>query len=437
MSTFIKKLITTLAGLIALIFGVVLTAREIQGMYEVVNQQIKPDWDQLPVFAMRGGLEVFWNVLDQTNGENETQAFAHGFKPITLINTYADYPGKQQENIAYYLDKGNKNPWVKPSFFERIIKRNITETPSHGIYVHDIEVQFQEDAAKAWADPSIRTASKAETLDRFEETYFQEWAEWFWLPLKWTKEIYPDSRIGLYGIQPFHRDYWGIAGKTAQQIDGTHHSDWKLWQYIDRYVDFYIASIYAFYDSPEMIFYMATNVEESYLRTRQLGDKPLFAYESLQLQDKEHRELEPYLAEAMAILPFFSGAKGIVLFGYEPQLKPGDGPPPYATLSLFMQSLNRVANLSDKISKARLVIDEPAYVLWKEKRPLIRQLIMNDGECIVMAINPWQEETDETNTPIRCGNTTLQVTMRGRHTTLTDIGKMTKIQPQNKGLILP
>ncbi|QQS55458.1 MAG: hypothetical protein IPM89_06605 [Candidatus Competibacteraceae bacterium] len=432
MPTFIKKLIAILAGLIALIFSIVLTAREVQSIDEVANQQIKPDWSQLPIFAMRGGLEVFWNVLDRTNGENETQAFAHGFKPITLINPYADYPGKQQENIAHYLDKGNKNPWVKPSFFERIIKRNITAQRSCGIYVHDIEFEFQEDAAKAWADPSIRAASKAETLHHFEETYFQEWAEWFWLPLKWTKEIDPDSRVGLYGVQPFRRDYWGIAGKTAQQIDGTHHSDWKLWQYIDRYVDFYIASIYAFYDSPETIFYMAANVEENYLRTRRLGDKPLFAYESLQFQKDGHRELEPYLAEAMAILPFFSGAKGIVLFGYEPQLKPGDGPP-YARLSLFMQSLNRVANLSDKIGKARLVIDEPAHVLWKEKRPLIRQLIVNDGECIVMAINPWQEETAETNTPVRCGNTTFQVTMRGRHTTLTEIGEMAKIlQPQHK-----
>lgn len=425
---------TILAILIVLYyFSEMVVVHAIQSTHEVVvAKQAKPDWNQLPVIAMHGGLEVFWNVLDGTNRENEAQALAHGFMPITLLNTYADYHGEQRENIARYLRKGNKNPWIKPSFFERIIKRNITMRPSSGTYVHDIEFGFQENIEKAWADPSIRTASGVETFHSFEEAYFRKWAEWFWLPIKWTKEIYPDSRVGLYGVQPFRRDYWGIVGKTAQQIDGTHRSDRKFWQYIDQYVDFYIASIYAFYDSPGTIFYMASNIEENYLRTRQFGDKPLFAYEWLRFHNSNmiegNRELEPYLVEAMAIIPFFSGAKGIVLWGYEPHLKLGDGPP-YVTLPLFMQSLNRVARLSDKISKAHLVIDEPASVLWTEKRPLIRRLIVSDEECIVMAINPWQAETDETQVPVRCGKITNQVTIKGRHTTLTKIGEMTTILP--------
>jgi hypothetical protein len=55
-------------------------------------------------------------------------------------------------------------------------------------------------------------------------------------------------------VQPFRRDYWGAAGKSAQQIDGMHRSDAELWQYIDPHVDFYVASVYVFYDDPGSIY---------------------------------------------------------------------------------------------------------------------------------------------------------------------------------------
>jgi len=109
----------------------------------------------------------------------------------------------------------------------------------------------------------------------------RQWATWFWLACKWTKEVRPDMPVGLYGPQPFRRDYWGVAGKSAQQIDGTHRSDAELWQYIDPQVDFYVASVYVFYDDPGSIYYLAANAEENYQRTRRYGNKPVYAYEWL------------------------------------------------------------------------------------------------------------------------------------------------------------
>ena len=241
----------------------------------------KRSWDDLPVINMHGGLQVFWNVGDNTGGQNEARAEALGFAPVSLLNTFADYPGRQKESIETFVGRGSTNPWNKPPFFERIIKRNINQKPSTGTYVHDIEFDFEEDVAKAWSDKTARDASGAKDLATFEATYFREWASWFWLPLKWAKERYTDARVGLYGPQPFRRDYWGIAGKNAAQIDGTHRTDWLLWKYIDPHVDFYIASIYVFYERPESVFYMAANVEENYVRTRELGNKPVYAYEWL------------------------------------------------------------------------------------------------------------------------------------------------------------
>lgn len=51
-------------------------------------------WDSLPNLEMRGGLKVFWNVGDRADGDHQRQAIAHGFTPVTLVNTFADYPGR-------------------------------------------------------------------------------------------------------------------------------------------------------------------------------------------------------------------------------------------------------------------------------------------------------------------------------------------------------
>jgi hypothetical protein len=384
----------------------------------------KRTWTDMPSIAMLGGLKVFWNVEDSTDGQNHLEALAHGFRSLTILGTYADYPGNQKEHIGYFLGSKSRNPWNKPPYFERIIRRNIAESGTSGTYVHDIEIDFEQDTTKAWADTAARAASRAPDYATFDEAYFREWASWFWLPAQWTKDMYPWTKVGLYGPQPFRRDYWGIAGRDATQIDGAHQNDWRLWQYIDPHVDFYVASIYVFYAVPDSVFYMAANVEENYQRTRALGDKPVYAYEWLRYHSgnwrEGNRELDPYLVEAMAIIPYFTGAKGIVLWGYEPQLKPSSDRP-YSTLPLFMETLARVAGLSEKIGRGELVIDEPASVLWNAKRPFVRRVVVSPTECVVGAINPWQGDNATSKVIVPCGARRHEIELKGRHTALVDI----------------
>ena len=341
---------------------------------------------------------------------------------MNLLNTYADYPGNQKENIDRALKGNRTNPWKKPDFFERIIHRNIAQAGRVGeILVHDIEFDFEEDVDKAWEDMEAREASGAATKDEFAGAYFREWASWFSLPCQWAKQDRPGMPVGLYGPQPFRRDYWGVAGKSAQQIDGTHRSDAELWQYIDPHVDFYVASVYVFYDDPGSIYYLAANVEENYQRTRRYGNKPVYAYEWLRYHDSNKKlagqELAPYLVEAMAVVPYFCGAKGVVLWGWEPGRK-GQY---YANLPLFAQSLGRISDLSKRLAKAELVIDEPAHVLWKEKRPLVRKFKLSDDEWVVLAVNPWQADDARSSTRATCGTKTVELPLVGRHTGIFEV----------------
>ena len=372
-----------------------------------------PDWSEIREVKLPGDLKVFWNIVGVPDRDlSEPKVIARGFELVNLLNTYSDYPGRQREKIV----PDRRNPWNKPPFFERIIRRNVSGMRGRSIFVHDIEFPFEEDIDVLWNDPAIRAASKATSKETFREAYYREWASWYTLPCIWAKEKYPNTPIGIYGPQPFRRDYWGLAGKDAKQIDGTHKTDAELWKYINPAVDFCIASIYCFYDNPGSVYYMASNIEENHRRMQTYGDKPVYAYVWLRYHNSNTKlkgqELDDYLVEAAAVLPFFCGARGLVLWGWEPE---GKGPC-YRNLPLFMQSLGRLADLSDKIAQAEMATDEPVHVAWKEKRPLIRRLRVSDAEWIVLVANPWQAESDEKVVTANCGSVEVQFTIRGKHT---------------------
>lgn len=371
-----------------------------------------PTWDDIPVVKLHGGLKIFWNINAWDRDTTEPQAVAHGFELVDLLNTYSDYPGKQREKIV----PDGKNPWNKPAFFKRIIRQNVNTMRGKSIFVNDIEFHFKENIDELWNDPAIRTASQTTSKEAFRVAYYKEWASWYALPCIWAKEKYPNTPVGIYGPQPFRRDYWGIAGKDAQQIDGTHKTDAELWKHIASAVDFCIASVYCFYDYPGSVYYMASNIEENHRRMQAYGNKPVYVYIWLRYHNSNAKligqELDDYLVEAAAVLPFFTGARGLVLWGHEPD---GKGPY-YHNLPLFMKSLARLTALSEKIAQAELVSDEPVHVAWKEKRPLICKLRVSDTEWIVLAANPWQTETDEKVITTHCGNAVVQLTIRGKHT---------------------
>ena len=305
------------------------------------------------------------------------------------------------------------------------MKRGVSSAPRGGIYVIDIEFPFEQDISKAWQNADTRAASGVRTESEFQEAYLREWASWFVLPARWARERHSQVPIGIYGPQPFRRDYWGIAGKNAQQIDGTHVVDAEMWKFIDPAVDFVIASTYFFYDSPGSLYYMAANVEENVKRSGEFAAKPVYTYEWLRFHNSNDnlrgQEIPPWMAEASAVLPFFSGAKGIVLWGWEPK-KQGLT---YHTLSLYMRSLKRLAPFSMHMTSDRLVINEPAHEAWRAKRPLIRAFRFSQSQSLVMILYPWQEENEVKKIDYVHTDKTYTLEIRGRHTELFYLNSVT------------
>lgn len=374
---------------------------------------IRPNWNSIRKIEMKGNLKAFWNV-EGGDPSNKLQAIQHGFQIATGMNSYADYPGKQKENIYNFLNNKYRNPWVKPTFFEKILKRNVINSEkaikNADIFYHDIEFSPEKNVQELWKDPILRKLSKAQNFESFVEKYYREWGTWYSRPCQLSKQLYPDEPVGIYGPQVFNRDYWGFT--KPLQLAQSHSSDLRLWKYIDPYVDYYVSSAYIFYDFPDSIYYLAANVEQNYRLSRNFSDKPLYVFLWLRFHSKSQKELSDYLAVAAAVIPFFTGAKGIVLFGWEPNIK-GQ---PYYTLPIFMNSLGRVADLSAKIDQAQLVVDRPAHELWREKAPLIRKLKVSESEWIIMAVYPWQSDRDRKIVNVKCGNRSVELEISGKHT---------------------
>lgn len=382
-------------------------------------------WSSIRSFKMKGDLKAFWNVYGADHPYSYDQAEKHGFQRVQLTSTFTDYHDNQKENIDTFLTKNSGNPWFKPPFFERIVKRNIKNdknvyTPKSSIYVHDIESVFEQDLNKLWSNPAIRKASQVSNFEDFEEANYRQQASWIALPCKWTKELYPNKPVGVYGPQVFNRDYWGLAKASTpekrQQLQQKHEADLRLWKYIEPHVDFYITDIYMYYDLPDSIYYIAASIEENYRRCRKLSKKPIYAYFWPRFHESNklmmNRELPDYLVEAAAVIPFFTGAKGIVVWGAEEKSKGQT----YRNLPVFVNSLGRVADLSQKIAKAQLIIDKSAQELWLTKQPLIRKFKVSKSEWILMATNPWQSERDTMVVSTNCGSRSVQLQIRGKHT---------------------
>ena len=62
------------------------------------------------------------------------------------------------------------------------------------------------------------------------------------------------------------------------------------------------------------------------------------------------------------------------------------------------------------------MIDEPAHVLWKEKRPLVRKFKLSDQEWLVLAVNPWQADDARSQVTVPCGTQPVDLPLGGRHT---------------------
>lgn len=385
---------------------------------------LAPGWEEIAKFEMRGGLKAFWNVAADDRRAHATSAETRGFSRVTILNTFSDYPGRGRQSIEKFLGPRNSNPWQMPDYFETIVRRNIDISGGNGLLVHDIEFSYEIDPGKAWSDPIARRMSGAMNSTQFELYYWKKWAEWVTLPLTWSRQRFPRTPVGVFGFQPFYTETWNIKEQSAETIAFYHQRDINIWRHIEPHVDFVAVEAYLPSSDPGSLYYITLHMDANYDREKTLNNKPIYAYLWMRYYHTDWtqavQQVDPAMVEAMAILPYFSGAKGVVLWGHEPQVKSGDRLP-YAQLSTFVGALARLALLSGTIGKGTVVVDETAQRLWNQRRPIVRRIEVGDGECVAMAVNPFQKDSESSSVEATCSGRGFRLPTQGRRVTLAHI----------------
>lgn len=373
-------------------------------------------WDRLPTIHMNGGLRVFWNIHGGDDANAETEAVRHGFETVDIIAAQADLDRRGQDAIAIARLHPD-NPWMLPAYLQDVALRNMNRVGKGAVLVEDMELPLEDDVTRLWNNSDLKIRSGAKSASEFRDAYLKAWAKWYSIPLNVAKKSFPKKPVGIYGVDPFPRQFVGLETQKYWAPYAPRRQFWlDFFRMLDPYVDFCPVSLYIWDSSPNNLYYFGARVEENVLALHEIGEKPVYPYVWLRYHDKPgqpfREELTPSLAEGAAIIPFFFGARGIVLWGWEPH---GKGPY-YERLPDFFSGLSRVAQISGALALATPTTTTTARELWWSRRPLVRQMNVSSTECLVLAVNPGQSATATSATECACGSHVYQLTMHGQDT---------------------
>lgn len=213
-------------------------------------------------------------------------------------------------------------------------------------------------------------------------------------------------------------------------------------------LDYVSPSAYYYYDypsalAPDYLAYMLFQIEAN----RAWTDKPVMPFVWMRFHDccgNYPNFIRSEMAEATAIFPFFSGAKGLWLWevpGFDnPKstiYRPNDVYTPYES---FIHGLYRLSRFSDMfIGDYQLVIPKPARDLMDAREPVWRGVVKGQN-ILIAAQNPYAADNQKTTVTVRYQNFSRDITLTGRQIYLCqfNLAAITALteQPEITGLTL-
>jgi len=213
-------------------------------------------------------------------------------------------------------------------------------------------------------------------------------------------------------------------------------------------LDYVSPSAYYYYDypsalAPDYLAYMLFQIEAN----RAWTDKPVMPFVWMRFHDccgNYPNFIKPEMAEATAIFPFFSGAKGLWLWdvpGFDnPKstiYRPNDVYTPYES---FIHGLYRLSRFSDMfVGDYQLVIPKPARDLMDAREPVWRGVVKGQN-ILVAAQNPYATDNQKTTVTVRHQNFSRDIILTGRQIYLCqfNLAAITALtdQPEITGLVL-
>jgi len=207
----------------------------------------------------------------------------------------------------------------------------------------------------------------------------------------------------------------GIGGPYYSQLDALSPSAYYYYDYPNPLAQDYLA-------------YLLFHVEVN----RAWSNKPVVPWVWLRYHDNSNSALsfiQPFMAEATAIFPFFSGASGIWL--WENPTLTQTRTDTYAAYEHFTHGLYRLSRFADMFQGTyELVIETPARDLMDKQLPVWRGVV-KDNKILIAAQNPYAADGAKTSLTVRYKSWQQTIELTGREVYLCrfDIGTLTPTEP--------
>lgn len=296
--------------------------------------------------------------------------------------------------------------------------------------IREIDAQILRLKTDPTTPVSYRTLPDAAFLLRYKKDMTALYAE----GLRYVRERadLSNTRLSTYSDSPILNTFVNVVGNSW--------TDWSTNQarvnylvkdtiafarvggpFYDR-LDYVSPSAYYYYDypsalAPDYLAYMLFQIEVN----RAWTDKPVMPFVWMRFHDccgNYPNFIRPEMAEATAIFPFFSGAKGLWLWdvpGFDTPssalYRPKDV---YTAYESFIHGLYRLSRFSDMFEGAyQLVIPKPARDLMDAREPVWRGVVKGQN-ILIAAQNPYATDAQKTTITVKHQNFQRDITLTGR-----------------------
>lgn len=438
--------------------------------YTPVSQPNRIEWAKFPVFSLPFTIIFGGPRL----GDTQAQPLQHGFSHIVNLSD-AEFGTLVQPSqravdwagFAYGLNQPwetLQSPWNNDKAAYRAkwtqFMRDLSggQVDSQGKFLLntnvlgvDIERFLATDASiltlkqNAATPAPYRALSDAVFLTRYKNDMVALYGE----GLRFIRDQANTSstRLLTYSDTPIRNQYLNIPANTwtdwTTNLNRVNYmtkdtTSGKVGGPFYEQLDVLGPSAYYFYDYPnplasDYLGYLLFQIEANHA----WSNKPVIPYVWMRFHEEtvpDNHFIQPFMAEATAIFPFFSGASGLWL--WDNIGLPNTRQEVYTAYESFVAGLYRLSRFADMFQGSyELVIETPARDLVDKQLPVWRG-VYKDNKLLVAAQNPYAK-TDQQTTTITVGYKSWRttITLTGRQTSLCQftIPVVTGIQEPTAG----
>jgi hypothetical protein len=393
------------------------------------------EWNKFPEFSLP--FKIIYS--GPRFGDTQSMPLKHGFSHIAAFS--GPEPGSLNANnraVLWYgvaTSSGNqpwadnvlRSPWGNDTTAYRSYWDNFASSVvNEDIICLDIERMQREDRdiialkTNSAIPQNYRNLSDADFLSAYKRD--MRW--WYNEAINRLRAKGFKGSITSYSDVPIRNTWLNITSNSWQDWTTnparTHYltqdNTGKLGGSLYNALDFLSPSPYYYYgyDHPigkDYLSYLLFNIESN----AAWSDKPVIPFVWMRVHDSYDPTtplITSFMAEATAIFPFFSGAKGLWL--WENPFFPGDRQENYAPYEHFIHGLYRLSGFRDMFEGTyQLVIPESARDLMEKQTPVWRGVVKGN-HILITAQNPYAADNQTTDIVVSHQNWFRSISLKGK-----------------------